>query len=67
MLSEKQVTTKVKTNFNDVTGDSIVNKSHNQTAYASGWERVFGNKEEAPFNTEFVENVLPAGIIGDEE
>ena len=31
---------------NDVTGDLIKNKTSNQDAYASGWDRIFGNKNK---------------------
>lgn len=39
---------------NDVTGDLIKNKTSNQDAYASGWDRIFGNKkaETEAVNTE---------------
>lgn len=29
---------------NDVTGDSIKTKTGNATAYAKGWDRIFGSK-----------------------
>ena len=45
MITENQATS-VKTNFNDVTGDTIVTKQTNQKAYAEGWDRIFGNKEK---------------------
>ena len=31
---------------NDVTGDSIKTKTGNQSAYAKGWERIFGGKKK---------------------
>lgn len=36
---------KVKSNFNDVTGETIASVKGNQKAYESGWERIFGKKE----------------------
>ena len=65
------------TAINDSTGDLIKTKASNHQAYADNWERIFGKKEDmmeqlAVFEEEhiavpFVEELLPSGIIGDEE
>lgn len=65
------------TAVNDSTGDLIKTKASGQEKYAKGWERIFGKKEDmmeqlAVFEEEhiavpFVEELLPSGIIGDEE
>lgn len=65
------------TAVNDSTGDLIKTKASGQEKYAKGWERIFGKKEDmmeqlAVFEEEhiavpFTEQLLPEGIIGDEE
>ena len=46
MISERQVSSKPFSSHNDVTGDSLTSKVGSQEAYDSGWERIFGNKEQ---------------------
>lgn len=46
MISERQANSKPFSSHNDVTGDSLTSKVGSQDAYASGWERIFGNKEK---------------------
>ena len=64
---------KFKTSVNDVTGDLIKSKASSQKAYADNWERIFGKKTEenvsddTPADTTFTPELLPEGVIEDEQ
>lgn len=36
----------MKSSVNEITGDNLVSKASNQDAYASGWDAIWGKKEE---------------------
>lgn len=36
----------VDPSHNDVTGDRLISKLRNKDAYADGWDRIWGKKEE---------------------
>lgn len=63
MISERQASSKTNTSFNPVTGDSLTSKVVSQEAYASGWERIFGNKqpEKIPLEPLYVYSVNEDG------
>ena len=77
MISERQASSKPFSSHNDVTGDSLTSKVGSQEAYASGWERIFGNKqpekiplepwvseeEKQEFKQQEVENSFKCNIV----
>ena len=51
------------TSRNEVTGDAIRSKGTNQSAYAEGWDRIFGKKKKGQQDEEAINNSVDDGIV----
>ncbi len=43
----------VDPSHNDITGDRLISKLRNKDAYADGWDRIWGKKEEQQLEIDF--------------